>query len=193
MLTRRHLLAGAAALAAGVPEAGAQSTYASQPIHILVGYAAGGGVDIVARLLQEPMKSALGPANHHRKPHGRERHAGDGGGRQGSARRLHAAGVRIRRSRHQSFPVQGADVLRSGQRTGADRTDRHRALRGRRRRDDTRPQSERADRLHQGQSRQTVILVVRYRQSAAACRRTDEHAWRAPRCCTCPIAARRRR
>ena len=60
MLTRRHLLAGAAALAAGVPEAGAQSTYASQPIHILVGYAAGGGVDIVARLLQEPLKSALG-------------------------------------------------------------------------------------------------------------------------------------
>ena len=60
MLTRRHLLAGAAALAAGVPGAGAQSNYASQPIHILVGYAAGGGVDIVARLLQEPMKAALG-------------------------------------------------------------------------------------------------------------------------------------
>ena len=60
MLTRRHLLAGAAALAAGVPKASAQSTYASQPIHILVGYAAGGGVDIVARLLQEPMKAALG-------------------------------------------------------------------------------------------------------------------------------------
>src|SRR5215469_14413395 len=60
MLTRRHLLAGAAALAAGAPEAGAQSNYASQPIHILVGYAAGGGVDIVARLLQDRMKSALG-------------------------------------------------------------------------------------------------------------------------------------
>jgi len=60
MLTRRHLLAGAAALAAGIPGAGAQSNYASQPIHILVGYAAGGGVDIVARLLQEPMKAALG-------------------------------------------------------------------------------------------------------------------------------------
>jgi tripartite-type tricarboxylate transporter receptor subunit TctC len=59
MLTRRHLLAGAAALAAGVPGAGAQY-YANQPIHILVGYAAGGGVDIVARLLQEPMKAALG-------------------------------------------------------------------------------------------------------------------------------------
>jgi tripartite-type tricarboxylate transporter receptor subunit TctC len=60
MLTRRHLLGGAAALAAGVSEAGAQSNYASQPVHVLVGYAAGGGVDIVARLLQEPMKTALG-------------------------------------------------------------------------------------------------------------------------------------
>jgi tripartite-type tricarboxylate transporter receptor subunit TctC len=60
MLTRRHLLGCAAALAAGVPEAGAQSNYASQPVHVLVGYAAGGGVDIVARLLQEPMKTALG-------------------------------------------------------------------------------------------------------------------------------------
>jgi tripartite-type tricarboxylate transporter receptor subunit TctC len=62
MLTRRHLLAsaGAAAMTAGAPQARAQSTYASQPVHILVGYAAGGGVDIVARLLQEPLKAALG-------------------------------------------------------------------------------------------------------------------------------------
>jgi tripartite-type tricarboxylate transporter receptor subunit TctC len=60
MLTRRSLLAGAAALAAGAPEAGAQSNYANQPVRILVGYAAGGGVDIVARLVQEPMKTALG-------------------------------------------------------------------------------------------------------------------------------------
>jgi tripartite-type tricarboxylate transporter receptor subunit TctC len=61
MLTRRHLLAtaGAAACAAAASEAAAQN-YANQPIHILVGYAAGGGVDIVARLLQEPMKAALG-------------------------------------------------------------------------------------------------------------------------------------
>src|SRR6188768_3171276 len=62
MLTRRHLLAGAgaAAMTAAASHAGAQSTYASQPVHILVGYAAGGGVDIVARLLQEPLKAALG-------------------------------------------------------------------------------------------------------------------------------------
>jgi len=62
MLTRRHLLAtaGAAAVSAATSQAGAQSTYASQPVHILVGYAAGGGVDIIARLLQDPMKAALG-------------------------------------------------------------------------------------------------------------------------------------
>ena len=60
MLTRRHLLAtaGASAAAATLSEAAAEN-YANQPIHILVGYAAGGGVDIVARLLQEPMKLAL--------------------------------------------------------------------------------------------------------------------------------------
>jgi tripartite-type tricarboxylate transporter receptor subunit TctC len=62
MLTRRHLLAsaGAAAVCAVSPQADAQSKYASQPVHILVGYPAGGGVDIIARLLQDPMKAALG-------------------------------------------------------------------------------------------------------------------------------------
>ncbi len=62
MLTRRHLLAsaGAVALTAATGEANAESSYANQPVHILVGYAAGGGVDIIARLLQEPLKAALG-------------------------------------------------------------------------------------------------------------------------------------
>ena len=62
MLTRRHMLAsaGAVALSAATGVANAESSYANQPVHILVGYAAGGGVDIIARLLQEPMKAALG-------------------------------------------------------------------------------------------------------------------------------------
>jgi len=61
MLTRRHLLASSGALALGAAITKSRAdTYASQPVHILVGYAAGGGVDIVARLLQEPMKAALG-------------------------------------------------------------------------------------------------------------------------------------
>jgi tripartite-type tricarboxylate transporter receptor subunit TctC len=62
MLTRRHLLAGAGAIALGATttETRADASYANQPIHILVGYAAGGGVDIIARLLQDPLKTALG-------------------------------------------------------------------------------------------------------------------------------------
>jgi tripartite-type tricarboxylate transporter receptor subunit TctC len=58
MLTRRTLLATAAA--AAVTPAFAQSGYPDHPIRIVVGYAAGGGVDLVARLLGEPIKAALG-------------------------------------------------------------------------------------------------------------------------------------
>ena len=62
MLTRRIFLAttASAAVAGAVHPAGAQSGYANRPIHIMVGYPAGGGVDICARMLSEPMKAALG-------------------------------------------------------------------------------------------------------------------------------------
>jgi len=58
VLTRRDfaIAAGAMLLAGG---ARAQ-TYPDHPIRILIGYPAGGGVDLVARLLGEPMKAALG-------------------------------------------------------------------------------------------------------------------------------------
>jgi tripartite-type tricarboxylate transporter receptor subunit TctC len=59
MLNRRELVAGLA-LAAGSARSGFAQTYPTQPIRMLVGYPAGGGVDIVARLLGEPMKAALG-------------------------------------------------------------------------------------------------------------------------------------
>lgn len=61
MLTRRHFAATAgAALLAGASGARAQTGYPSQNIRLMVGYPAGGGVDIVARLLTDPMKAALG-------------------------------------------------------------------------------------------------------------------------------------
>src|SRR5664279_2509660 len=59
MQTRRNFLATAAAAGMAYP-LGARADYADRPIHIIVGYAAGGGVDISARLLSEPMKAALG-------------------------------------------------------------------------------------------------------------------------------------
>jgi tripartite-type tricarboxylate transporter receptor subunit TctC len=61
MLTKRAFLTGAAALAAGagVQGAAAEAAYPTRTIRIIVGYAAGGGVDIVARLLGDPMSKAF--------------------------------------------------------------------------------------------------------------------------------------
>jgi len=59
VLTRRAFNAGLA-LFASAGAARAQSGYPNGPIRILVGYPAGGGVDIVARMFGETMKSAFG-------------------------------------------------------------------------------------------------------------------------------------
>lgn len=62
MLTRRRVLRGAGAVAlATLPSGGlsAQGAYPDHPIRILVGYAAGGGVDIIARLLSDPLSANL--------------------------------------------------------------------------------------------------------------------------------------
>src|SRR5690348_6851319 len=57
--TRRDVLLATVGLAltAGARRARAQDGYPERPIRILVGYPAGGGVDIVARLFAEPMKA----------------------------------------------------------------------------------------------------------------------------------------
>jgi hypothetical protein len=54
-----HLAAGVAALPAASSVAGAQ-TYPSRPITIVVGLAAGGSTDVIARMMAERMKSSLG-------------------------------------------------------------------------------------------------------------------------------------
>ena len=60
MLNRRNFVTSAAAVAAaGALPTIARAAYPDHPIRILVGYSAGGGVDIVARLLGEPLKVAL--------------------------------------------------------------------------------------------------------------------------------------
>jgi len=67
MLTRRRLAATAGlALLAGRGKSAqaqspqAQSSFPDRPIRAIVGYPPGGGVDIVARLVGEPMQKALG-------------------------------------------------------------------------------------------------------------------------------------
>jgi len=63
VLTRRDVIATTGlALAASVARSRAQGFNPERPIRILVGYPAGGGVDIVARLFGERIKAALGPS-----------------------------------------------------------------------------------------------------------------------------------
>ena len=59
MLTRRDFVS-ALAFIAGVQSAHAQGAYPDRPIRILVGYPAGGGVDIVARLIGDRLQQLWG-------------------------------------------------------------------------------------------------------------------------------------
>jgi tripartite-type tricarboxylate transporter receptor subunit TctC len=58
MLTRRSFVAGAsfAAIAGGAREAVAQA-YPSQTVRMIAGFPAGGGIDLLARILAEPLKT----------------------------------------------------------------------------------------------------------------------------------------
>jgi tripartite-type tricarboxylate transporter receptor subunit TctC len=60
MISRRLLIAGGAVALTGAGPALAQSGYPDHTMRILVGYPAGGGVDLVARLVVEPMREVLG-------------------------------------------------------------------------------------------------------------------------------------
>ena len=64
MLTRRHLLAASTAglLAPGtsfVPRAFAQAI--KKPAHVIVGFPAGGGTDVIARILADGLRGPYAP------------------------------------------------------------------------------------------------------------------------------------
>jgi tripartite-type tricarboxylate transporter receptor subunit TctC len=58
--TRREFTAGTAAALTALATGARAQTYPDRPIRILAGYPAGGGIDLVARLIGDPMKAALG-------------------------------------------------------------------------------------------------------------------------------------
>ncbi len=59
-LSRRRLLAGAAAIAACLSAPVWAQDWPARPIHLMVGYSAGGGVDAIARLLAPELSQTLG-------------------------------------------------------------------------------------------------------------------------------------
>jgi tripartite-type tricarboxylate transporter receptor subunit TctC len=62
MLSRRQMLAGAAAAPLGLlaSRAGAQPAFPSKPLRVIVGYTAGGAVDLIARALAQQLQASLG-------------------------------------------------------------------------------------------------------------------------------------
>ena len=55
-----RLLSGLALVTLGIPAIGWAQTYPAKPVRILVGFAAGGGIDITARFYALRLAEALG-------------------------------------------------------------------------------------------------------------------------------------
>ena len=84
-----HLAAGAVALPAVSRIASAQ-TYPMRPVHLIVGFAAGGPTDIAARLVGQWLSERLGQQFVIENRSGAGSNIGDRGGRAGAPRRLYA-------------------------------------------------------------------------------------------------------
>src|SRR5688572_26235725 len=90
MIPRALLVLAAALASMGFSNAFAQA-YPAKPVRMVLPSAAGGGTDILGRILASKLSEMWGPAGHRRQQAGSELHHRDGRGGQGRARRLYVA------------------------------------------------------------------------------------------------------
>ena len=112
--------------------AGAADDYPSRPVRIIVGFAAGGAPDALARMIGGPHDAELEPKRDRREPHRRHRQHRHDGGRKGAARRLHARAGAGRQRCREPLAVPGPALRHEAVRADhADRQCRERAGRQR--------------------------------------------------------------
>ena len=101
----------------------------AKPVHFIVPYPPGGGTDVIARIVQSRLSEQPGSGDRHREPRRRGRRAGDRGGGEVRARRLHLP-VHAFLAHHQSAALQAQ--LRRRARLQPGDADRQRAAADRR-------------------------------------------------------------
>ena len=170
----------------------AQADYPNRQIRLLVGFAAGGPVDVTARITADALSAELGKTAGGRQPRRRRRQPRRRCGRQGAAGRLHAAAI-LQRARHLARHLQQAAVRRA--------EGFHADHRG----DDLVPGAGRASvgagedaaGVHRATPRRSPARSTTHRPAPAPSRTSRAALFgardRARRCSTCRIAAARRR
>ena len=184
-----HGIAACVLMVAAV--AAAAQTYPTRPVKIMVGANAGGGTDIIARMLGDKFQASMGqPFVVENKPGASNTIAADATAK-AAARRLHAA----RRDQHRTGDRAASHQarLRHEQGPRARRADRGRAQRARRIAERAGHQRARPDRARQGQSGRSSRTAPRASaaRSISPARRSTSPP--APRPCTCRTRGRRRR
>ena len=150
-----HSVSGGIAAAAVRRSAQAQGSYPNKSMRIIVGYAAGGGTDVVARVIGEKLAERLGqPVVIENKPGGGARLAVEYVATR-AARRLHHPDRRRQRAQHQPADLQdrlfAADELRAADHRDRDAADPAGAARS------SGEDRDGARGLGQGQSRQVEL------------------------------------